>query len=146
MEVKKAVASAEEGLEPVNGMRGVGQVAEGELEAVGLGAEEGNKAWRCRYLACRSEVMGITGVADVELSADPRGLGITNLDESAECVAGVVIDVLAAVVGSGDILGEDADSTNSEVDPLELTIESAGSGGGLCVGGWGGQKSSETGG
>ena len=114
-----SAAYAEEGLEAVEGVRWMGDIADGVLGGVVLGSADDLLGWRCAV----GEVLGVSGVAVVELGADPGGLGVAKLDEGTKGVAGVLVDMDAEVVGSGDVLGEVAGAADAEVEAGEHAVK-----------------------
>lgn len=115
---------AEEGLEAVERVRRMGDVADGELGGVVLGSADD----------VFGKVLGVTGVAVVKLGTDPGRLDVAELDQGAKGVAGLLGNFLAEVVGAGDGLGEVAGAADAEIEARKHTIEGRlGLGLGLCL-------------
>jgi hypothetical protein len=118
MEDGDSATYSEEGLETVDLVGRMGDVADGELGGVVLGSADDVLGW-----GCVAEVLGEAGVTVIELGADPGGLGVAKLDEGAEGVARVLRYFLAEEVGAGDALGEVAGAVDAEVEAREYAIE-----------------------
>ena len=123
LEADGAAAGAEVGLDAVEAGR-VGDVAEGDLADAGLRAVQQARDER----GGEGEVLGVAGVAEVELEAGERLGDVAQGDEFADRAAGGDEEVVAgaggvALLDAGDVGADDSVGADGEVEAVELLLE-----------------------